>query len=111
MLAPLSLPAIIGMTLHWDSFLYHFPGSIPSFSRSLVTTLRAAEKFDKAHLSSPEISAVLESAKAYYMEGFFLTHGLESALELSQKASKDAKVCVCRLLSTHIHVQTDPFAQ
>lgn len=61
------------------------------FPRSLVTTLRAAEKFDKAHLSSPEIAAVLDSAKAYYMEGYFLTHGTESALELSQKASKEAK--------------------
>ncbi|KAJ4470897.1 Ribokinase-like protein [Lentinula aciculospora] len=75
---------------------------ITGHNRSLVTTLRAAEKFDKAHLSSPEISAVLESAKAYYMEGFFLTHGLESALELSQKASKDAKVFAVNLSAPFI---------
>ncbi|KIK71544.1 hypothetical protein GYMLUDRAFT_66739 [Collybiopsis luxurians FD-317 M1] len=75
---------------------------ITGHNRSLVTTLRAAEKFDKAHLASPEISAVLDSAKAYYMEGFFLTHGVESALELSQKASKDAKVFVLNLSAPFI---------
>ncbi|KAF9064058.1 Ribokinase-like protein [Rhodocollybia butyracea] len=75
---------------------------ITGHERSLVTTLRAAEKFDKAHLASPEISKVLESAKAYYMEGFFLTHGVESALVLSQKASKDAKVFVLNLSAPFI---------
>ncbi|KAE9383556.1 Ribokinase-like protein [Gymnopus androsaceus JB14] len=75
---------------------------ITGHHRSLVTTLRAAEKFDKAHLSSPEIAAVLDSAKAYYMEGYFLTHGTESALELSQKASKEAKVFVLNLSAPFI---------
>jgi adenosine kinase len=75
---------------------------ITGHHRSLVTTLRAAEKFDKAHLSSPEIADVLKSAKAYYMEGYFLTHGLESALELSQRASKESKVFVLNLSAPFI---------
>ena len=59
---------------------------------SLVTTLRAAEKFEKEHLSSPEVAPLVENAKLFYVEGFFLTHGSESALELSKKASEAGKV-------------------
>lgn len=57
-----------------------------------MTALRAAEKFEKAHLSSPEVAPCIESARVFYMEGFFLTHGSESALELSKKASEAGKV-------------------
>ena len=60
--------------------------------RSLVTTLRAAEKFDKAHLSSPEVTRLIDGAKYFYLEGYFLTHGLESALEVAKKASDSGKV-------------------
>ena len=62
--------------------------------RSLVTTLRAAEKFEKAHLSSPEVAPLVEAAKIFYVEGFFLTHGSETVLEVSKKASEASKVCV-----------------
>ena len=57
-----------------------------------MTALRAAEKFEKSHLSSPEVAPCIESARVFYMEGFFLTHGSESALELSKKASEAGKV-------------------
>lgn len=60
--------------------------------RSLVTTLRAAEKFDKAHLSSPEVARLVDGAKYFYVEGYFLTHGLESTLEVAKKASDAGKV-------------------
>lgn len=60
--------------------------------RSLVTTLRAAELYDKANLSSPEIAPLIEGAKVFYVEGFFLTHGSEIALELAKKASDAGKV-------------------
>ncbi|KAF5345196.1 hypothetical protein D9758_009714 [Tetrapyrgos nigripes] len=65
---------------------------ITGHHRSLVTTLRVAEKFDKSHLSSPEVAPLIEGAKAFYVEGYFLTHGTESALEVSQKASTASKV-------------------
>ena len=62
---------------------------------SLVTDLRAAEKFEKSWLSSPEIAPVLEAAKVFYIEGFFLTHGTESIVEIVKKASEAGKVrCV-----------------
>jgi len=57
-----------------------------------VTTLRVAEKFEKSHLSSPEVRPLIENAKYFYIEGYFLTHGIESALELSSKASAAGKV-------------------
>ncbi|KAJ7508492.1 carbohydrate kinase PfkB [Mycena galericulata] len=60
--------------------------------RSLVTTLRAAEKWDKSHLESEAVAPLVEGAKVFYVEGFFLTHGTESIVYLSQKASAAAKV-------------------
>jgi len=58
-----------------------------------VTTLRVAEKFEKSHLSSPQVAPLIENAQYFYVEGYFLTHGVESALELSSKASTAGKVC------------------
>ena len=60
---------------------------------SLVTDLRAAEKFEQSWLSSTEVAPVLEAAKVFYIEGFFLTHGTESILEIVKKASEAGKVC------------------
>lgn len=65
---------------------------ITGHHRSLVTDLQCAEKFDQAHLSSPQVAPLIEEAKVFYIEGYFLTHGTASALELSQKASKAGKV-------------------
>ncbi|KZT64066.1 Ribokinase-like protein [Daedalea quercina L-15889] len=75
---------------------------ITGHDRSLVTALRAAEKFEKAHLSSPEVAPCIESSKVFYMEGFFLTHGSESALELGKKASEAGKVFVMNLSAPFI---------
>ncbi len=66
---------------------------ITGHDRSLVTTLAAAEKFEKAHLSSPEVAPLIDGAKVFYVEGYFLTHGTESALEVAKKASEAGKVC------------------
>jgi len=62
---------------------------ITGHHRSLVTTLRAAEKFEVSHLSSPTVAPLVEAAKLFYVEGFFLTHGVESVLELSKHASEN----------------------
>ncbi|KAG8954766.1 adenosine kinase [Tulasnella sp. 419] len=70
--------------------------------RSLVTTLRAAEKFDKEHLASPEISNLIDSAKAFYVGGFFLTHGTESALVIAKKAAEAGKVFALNLSAPFI---------
>lgn len=61
-------------------------------TRSLVATLRAAKQFEKSHLSSPTVAPLVQGAEMFYVEGFFLTHGAESALELSKHASENNKV-------------------
>jgi len=60
--------------------------------RSLCTTLGAAESFSPSHLERPEIKELIDQAKSYYLGGFFLTHGLESALTLAKKAAEQNKV-------------------
>lgn len=62
-------------------------------TRSLVTTLGAAEKWEKSHLESEIVAPLVEGAKVFYVEGYFLTHGVESIAYLSQKASAASKVC------------------
>ncbi|CEQ40500.1 SPOSA6832_02130 [Sporobolomyces salmonicolor] len=59
--------------------------------RSLCTTLGAAESFSPKHLEKPEIKALIERAQSFYLGGFFLTHGLESALVLAKHAAEAGK--------------------
>ncbi|KAJ7045073.1 Ribokinase-like protein [Mycena alexandri] len=65
---------------------------ITGHERSLVTTLGAAEKWEKSHLESEVVAPLVEGAKVFYVEGYFLTHGTESIVYLSQKASAASKV-------------------
>jgi adenosine kinase len=65
---------------------------ITGHHRSLVTTLRSAEKFDNAHLSTPDVARLVDGAKFFYVEGYFLTHGITSTLEVAKKASGAGKV-------------------
>lgn len=57
-----------------------------------MTNLRAAEKFDKSHLSASHVAPLIDGAKFFYVEGYFLTHGTEATLELSSKAANAGKV-------------------
>ncbi|KAM5539341.1 hypothetical protein V8D89_006975 [Ganoderma adspersum] len=75
---------------------------ITGHDRSLVTTLAAAEKFDRAHLASPEVAPLIDAAKVFYVEGYFLTHGTESALEVAKKASEAGKIFVLNLSAPFI---------
>ncbi|BGP38882.1 adenosine kinase [Rhodotorula kratochvilovae] len=64
---------------------------ITGHDRSLCTTLGAAESFSPSHLEKPEIKDLIERAQSYYLGGFFLTHGLESALILAKQAAEQNK--------------------
>jgi len=75
---------------------------ITGHHRSLVTTLRAAEKFEQSHLSSPAVAPLIDAAKIFYVEGYFLTHGTNSVLELSKKASEKGKIFVLNLSAPFI---------
>lgn len=43
-------------------------------------------------MSTPEVARLIDGAKYFYVEGYFLTHGLESTLEVAKKASDAGKV-------------------
>lgn len=60
--------------------------------RSLCTELGAAEKFDKSHLDKPEIQEIIQNGKFFYLGGFFLTHGIESAMILAKHSFENGKV-------------------
>jgi len=49
-------------------------------------------KFERSHLSSPAVAPLIDAAKIYYVEGYFLPHGIDSVLELCEKASEKGKV-------------------
>ncbi|KAJ3038092.1 hypothetical protein HDV00_000975 [Rhizophlyctis rosea] len=46
---------------------------ITDTNRSLVTDLNAANNFKETHLQKPEIKALIDNAKFYYIEGYHLT--------------------------------------
>ncbi|KAG6820658.1 hypothetical protein H0H93_013509 [Arthromyces matolae] len=75
---------------------------ITGHHRSLVTNLRAAEKFDQAHLSSAAVEPLISAAQFFYVEGYFLTHGTASALELSSKAAASGKTFAINLSAPFI---------
>jgi hypothetical protein len=77
-----------------DDFVYLYPLSFCEHSvyRCLLTDLQSAEAFHSDHLKSPEINAILKSAAHIYIEGFFLTHGVESATYVAKQASEAGKV-------------------
>ncbi|KXN84999.1 Adenosine kinase [Leucoagaricus sp. SymC.cos] len=75
---------------------------ITGHHRSLVTTLRAAEKFDQSHLESPQVAPLIDAAKVFYVEGYFLTHGTSIVEWLSKKSSEANKTFVLNLSAPFI---------
>ena len=45
-----------------------------------------------ADLGEAAHAPLIDAAKVFYVEGYFLTHGTESALEIAKKASETGKV-------------------
>lgn len=75
---------------------------ITGHHRSLVTTLRIAEKFDQSHLESPEVAPLIEAAQVFYVEGYFLTHGTSIVEWLSKKVSAANKTFALNLSAPFI---------
>ncbi|KAF9053344.1 Ribokinase-like protein [Panaeolus papilionaceus] len=75
---------------------------ITGHHRSLVTTRRAAGMFEKSHLESAEVAPLIEGANYFYLEGYFLTHGLESALYLSKTVTEAGKTFVLNFSAPYI---------
>ena len=60
--------------------------------RSLVANLAAANKFEPSHLETEKASAMLGSARLFYIAGFFLTVSLEAILKVAKTATEERKV-------------------
>ena len=65
---------------------------ITGLSRSLVTDLGAANEYKLAHLQSPEIWSLVESAKYFYVGGFHLTVCPPAIVALGKHAAETNKV-------------------
>jgi len=65
--------------------------------RSLVTNLGAAEKFHPSFLATPDVKTLLASAEYIYLEGYFVTHGLESLKILCDHAVENDQVVALNL--------------
>jgi len=71
-------------------------------NRSLVTALRAAENFDYSHLHTPEVAPLIDTAKVFYVESYFLTHGIESVVFVAKRALIAGKVFALNLSAPYI---------
>jgi len=60
--------------------------------RSMVANLAAANAYKADHLQQEDVKAVWTKAKAYFVEGYFLTVSVESILTLAQHASTEGKL-------------------
>ncbi len=64
--------------------------------------MRAAETFSIDHLQKPEIKALIDHAKFFYIGGFFLTHGIESAIDIAKRAAGRGQVVTVNLSAPFI---------
>lgn len=67
---------------------------VNSGDRSLVANLAAANKFLPSHLDTPKAKEMVESARFYYIAGFFLTVSVDAILQIAKPAAQSGKVCV-----------------
>ncbi|KAI1315603.1 adenosine kinase [Mortierella claussenii] len=65
---------------------------ISGHDRSLVTKLSAAEKLTVEHIRSEHIWNLVQNARVYYVEGFFLTVTPEGILEVAKHAAAENKI-------------------
>lgn len=70
---------------------------IHKHERSLIANLAAANKYSIDHLKSDEIKKVYESAKYYYIAGFFLTVSPPSIMHIAEHALAEKKVLAMNL--------------
>lgn len=75
---------------------------ITGHNRSMITHLAAANEYKISHLKSPEIWALVEQAKVYYVGGFHLTVSVPAIMALAEEAAKKNKVFVLNLSAPFI---------
>jgi len=75
---------------------------VRSGERSLIANLAAANNFKPSHLESDESKAIYESAKVYYIAGFFLTVSVDSLKIVAEHALANNKVFCLNLSAPFI---------
>jgi len=70
---------------------------ISGTNRSLVANLAAANMYKIEHLRSPDIWGLVQSARLFYIAGFFLTVCPEAMREIGKHASENNKVFATNL--------------
>ncbi|KAL1678072.1 Ribokinase-like protein [Schizophyllum commune] len=75
---------------------------ITDHHRSLVTVHRAARLFHVSHLTSPSVAPLVSAAQVFYVEAFFLNHGLESVMHLATHASSAGKTFALNIAAPYI---------
>eukprot|EP00842_Homolaphlyctis_polyrhiza_P005806 jgi/Hompol1/6226/HPOL_001337-RA len=90
---------------------YHVAAGLPTgkcavlitgIQRTLVTDLQAANAYSPDHLARPDIWALVEGARFYYVGGYFLTVSPPSALRIAQHAAEHNKVFTMNLSAPFI---------
>ncbi|KAJ3209260.1 adenosine kinase [Dinochytrium kinnereticum] len=75
---------------------------ITGHHRSLVTDLQAANTYTIEHLKKPEIMALVENAKYFYVGGYFLTVSPETANFVAEHAAAKNKVFMMNMSAPFI---------
>ena len=70
--------------------------------RSLIANLAAANNFKPTHLETAESKAIYESAKVYYIAGFFLTVSVDSLKIVAEHALANDKIFCLNLSAPFI---------
>ncbi|KAF8321238.1 Ribokinase-like protein [Clavulina sp. PMI_390] len=71
-------------------------------SRSLVANLCAAHRYKVSHLYNPGIQRLLASPQHIYISGYFLSHGMQSALQLVSTALERQQYITVNLAAPQI---------
>jgi adenosine kinase len=48
--------------------------------------------FEASHIESPQVAPLVEAARFFYVEGYFLTHGAGIVTNIAKHASDSGKV-------------------
>eukprot|EP01024_Parvocaulis_polyphysoides_P014689 TRINITY_DN16138_c0_g1_i1.p2 TRINITY_DN16138_c0_g1~~TRINITY_DN16138_c0_g1_i1.p2 ORF type:complete len:268 (-),score=39.48 TRINITY_DN16138_c0_g1_i1:150-902(-) len=78
--------------------------------RSLVANLAAANNYKVEHVKVAENWGLVESAKVFYMAGFFLTVSIETIIAVAEHAAENDKV-LCMNLSAPFLMQVPIFKE
>jgi len=87
---------------HEDLPTGHCIALVRGAERTLCANLGAANKYEVSDLWEGDNRAVLRNTKVIYVEGYFLTHSFEAAMELAHFAQKNKITFVFNLCGEYV---------